>query len=60
MWDESMGNKGSIKVSSCVLDFFRKVASEKEVALFSDFCSGQNRNINVCTLFLHTELRTYQ
>lgn len=49
-----MGNRGSVEVSSCVLDFLRKVVSEKEVTLFSDFFSRHNRNISVCTVFLHT------
>jgi hypothetical protein len=52
--DESMRYRGSVEVSSYVLDLLRKVVSDKEVALLSDFCSGQNRNINVCTVFLHT------
>lgn len=54
MWDESMGNRGSVEVSLYVLDFLRKVVSEKEVTLFSDFFSRHNRNINVCTVVPHT------
>jgi membrane protein DedA with SNARE-associated domain len=49
-----MGNRGLGEVSSYVLDFLRKVVSEKEVTLFSDFFSRHNRYTIVSAVFLQT------
>lgn len=54
MWYVSMGNRGLGEVSSYVLDFLRKVVSEKEVTLFSDFFSRHNRYTIVSAVFLQT------
>jgi hypothetical protein len=34
-------------------DLLGKVEHGKDVTVFPDLCSGQNRNINMCAMFLH-------
>ena len=46
LWNESVANRGSNEIASCVLKFLETIFSNgiKSVALYSDNCSGQNRN----------------
>lgn len=46
VWDETEGGRGSQDLSSCVQKHLRENASTyKNIIMFSDSCTGQNRNI---------------
>ena len=48
MWDETEGNKGSSEIGTCLYQHLKSLpASVTKVILYSDTCSGQNRNKNV-------------
>ena len=46
IWNETLANRGSNEISSCVFDFFQKMVAKgvKSITTYSDNCSGQNRN----------------
>jgi hypothetical protein len=46
VWNETIANRGSCEVSSCVYAFLKAMANDdiKSVTLYSDNCGGQNRN----------------
>lgn len=53
MWDETQGSRGSQELGSCVISHLRKNATKhKEIVMYSDSCTGQNRNIKMSLLLL--------
>lgn len=45
MWSETAGRKGANEVGTCLLQYFRSLDSDiKHITMYSDTCSGQNRN----------------
>jgi hypothetical protein len=54
MWHEGIAKRGSIEISSCIFNYLRGNADGKEWNFFSDTCGGQNRNLNVATMFLYS------
>ena len=53
MWHEGVAKRGSIEIASCIYQELNKIADGHPIILFSDACGGQNRNINMCTMFLY-------
>ena len=54
VWDESVACRGSQEIGSCIIRHLKEIASgAKRLVLYSDACGGQNRNINLVTLWLH-------
>ena len=59
-WNETVGKRGSAEVASCLLHYFEHFLDDnvKTLKMFSDNCSGQNKNINVvlaCLQKIHEE-----
>lgn len=54
MWHEAIARRGSIEVSSCLLNFIKFHAERgvKEFRFWSDNCAGQNRNRIVFSLYM--------
>lgn len=54
MWHEVIARRGSIEVSSCILNFikFHAARGVKEFRFWSDNCAGQNRNRIVFSLYM--------
>lgn len=47
-WDETIASRGSQEVSSCVIKHLKLHApNKKHVIIYSDTCTGQNRNIKM-------------
>lgn len=45
MWTESEGRKGSNEIGTCLMQYFSSLHPDiKHVIMYSDTCSGQNRN----------------
>ena len=55
LWTEGEAKRGSAEVCSSILAFLRDVSMEnfKNVKIFSDCCSGQNRNRNIVAFFMY-------
>lgn len=54
IWDETIAQRGGEDIASCVRKMLFNLPNEvKEVNLFSDSCTGQNRNIYVALMYLH-------
>lgn len=55
MWHEAIAGRGSIEVSSCLLNFIKFHAERgiKEFRFWSDNCAGQNRNRIVFSLYMY-------
>lgn len=51
MWHEAIAKRGSNEIASCLWNYLRNSADRTPQYFFSDTCSGQNRNINVTTMF---------
>uniref|UniRef100_A0A915I7V9 DUF7869 domain-containing protein n=1 Tax=Romanomermis culicivorax TaxID=13658 RepID=A0A915I7V9_ROMCU len=52
LWDETHGARGSVEIGTCLLTYLRNFPAHiKKVILFSDNCSGQNRNQHVASMF---------
>ncbi|KAK7091324.1 hypothetical protein V1264_009019 [Littorina saxatilis] len=44
VWDETHGHKGSCEIATCLLRHLKALPQVKHAVLYSDTCSGQNRN----------------
>lgn len=55
-WSELNGKKGSSEIGTCLYYFLSKELPQsiKEISIFSDTCSGQNRNQYISALLLWT------
>jgi len=54
MWPETTAGHRSSEIASCVLQYFKNAASvntqsARRLIVYSDNCSGQNKNINSST-----------
>ena len=53
MWHEGDAGRGSCEIATCIADFLKTLPdSTKRVILYSDTCSGQNRNQFFSTMCL--------
>ena len=58
-WPEIEGKRGSNEIASCIFRCLEKLPSSiHEVSLFSDTCSGQNRNQQMAALMMWYIQRT--
>lgn len=55
VWHAQIAKRGANEISSCLFDFFKKEAQKgiKSVSLYSDNCSGQNRNRFIFAMYMH-------
>lgn len=54
LWNETVAGRGGQEIASCVRKFISSLPNEVEVLnLWSDSCSGQNRNIFMCTMLCY-------
>jgi len=53
-WTEGLAKRGSNEIGSCLKKFIYENCKEwPRIILWSDGCGGQNKNINILSLFLH-------
>lgn len=54
-WSETVSKRGSSEIASCVYDFLKGIddKSINHIMLFSDGCSGQNRNTIIATMLVY-------
>nr|CAI5844977.1 unnamed protein product [Callosobruchus analis] len=53
-WRELNGKRGSLEIGTCSYRYINNLPSTvSELILYSDTCSGQNRNQNISTLLLY-------
>ncbi|KAK5648067.1 hypothetical protein RI129_002959 [Pyrocoelia pectoralis] len=53
VWSEDVASRGSQEIGSCLLDFIKSLpAHVKKLIAYSDSCGGQNKNKNICKLFM--------
>ena len=58
-WSEVDGGRGSNEIGTCLYDWLCQLPPHvTEVSLFSDTCSGQNRNQNIAAMFLYAVQNT--
>lgn len=54
LWSEDTASRGPEEIASCLLHYLEKLPpTVTEVVLYSDSCSGQNRNITVSLMLKH-------
>lgn len=55
VWHEAMASRGAQEIGSCLLHHLKENVTDdtKRVILYSDSCSGQNRNIKITLLLKH-------
>jgi len=54
MWHEGTAGRGSSDIASCMLKYLTDLPKEtSRVVLFSDTCSGQNRNQFFCSMIVY-------
>lgn len=52
LWPETIGGRGSNDIGSCILEYFKLVTPvSKKLVVYSDNCSGQNKNYNIVALW---------
>ncbi|KAK3932687.1 Ribosomal protein S12 methylthiotransferase [Frankliniella fusca] len=53
VWDQTIGGRGAIEVSSCVYEFIKQEVQKgvKEFFIFSDSCWAQNKNKILFTMY---------
>ncbi|XP_030757047.1 uncharacterized protein LOC115882918 isoform X2 [Sitophilus oryzae] len=55
MWPECTGSRGANEIASCLYRFLKDIPNGIEHAIFySDTCGGQNKNINVISMFQYS------
>ena len=54
VWNETIAKRGSSEVGSCLIHYIENFvpSSVNKLIIFSDNCSGQNKNSNLCLLYL--------
>ncbi|KAJ8940580.1 hypothetical protein NQ314_010658 [Rhamnusium bicolor] len=53
-WTELNGKRGSLEIGTCLYKYINQLPNTvSELVLFSDTCSGQNRNQNVSAMLLY-------
>lgn len=54
VWNETQVKRGSSEIISCLLHYVANIVSDsiRKFMIFSDNCSGQNKNLNVVLLYL--------
>ncbi|CAF4948137.1 unnamed protein product [Pieris macdunnoughi] len=50
VWDKTIASMGLQEIGSCLLRFIKEKVKTKKLIVYSDQCSGQNRNIKMATL----------
>uniref|UniRef100_A0A6P7H5J0 Uncharacterized protein LOC114347285 isoform X2 n=1 Tax=Diabrotica virgifera virgifera TaxID=50390 RepID=A0A6P7H5J0_DIAVI len=53
VWHEGMAKRGSVEIASCIWKHLSENQLHSEHNFFSDTCSGQNRNVNMVSMFLY-------
>jgi len=54
LWPETVAGRGSNEIGSCLLKCFELAdMAAKTLVVFSDNCSGQNKNYNIMSLWLY-------
>lgn len=54
VWTETNGKRGSLEIGTCLYKYIEQLSETvTEISLFSDTCSGQNRNQNISALLLY-------
>lgn len=57
LWDESNAKRSGQEIASCIYNYINdkleKCDSIQEIILYSDCCTGQNRNIYMTVMFLY-------
>lgn len=58
LWHEGLSKRGSSEISTCLYKYLMTLDLNniEEVFLFSDGCSGQNKNSAIATMLLHVVL----
>ena len=46
-WDETVASRGSQEIGSCITKHLESRTSAKHIIMYSDACTGQNRNIKL-------------
>lgn len=55
IWDKTHGQRGSSEIGTCVITHLKSLTSViRHVILYSDCCSGQNRNQYLAAGLMHT------
>ncbi|XP_076660862.1 uncharacterized protein LOC143364351 isoform X2 [Halictus rubicundus] len=53
VWDETLASRGSQEIASCLVKHIKSVAGYKDkIIIYSDSCTGQNRNIKIALSLL--------
>ncbi|KAJ8319696.1 hypothetical protein KUTeg_002739 [Tegillarca granosa] len=59
MWNETEGKRGSDEISTCLVMYIKSLLlTTSHVCLYSDNCTGQNRNKYVAAAGLHSVITT--
>jgi hypothetical protein len=54
MWDKTTANRGSDEIGSCILKFIKMLPQNWiHLVIYSDNCPEQNKNWNICALWLY-------
>ncbi|KAK5648400.1 hypothetical protein RI129_003292 [Pyrocoelia pectoralis] len=52
-WDETVSSRGSQEIGSCLMQYIKTLPSNiTKIIAYSDSCGGQNKNKNICKLFM--------
>ncbi|CAG9765580.1 unnamed protein product [Ceutorhynchus assimilis] len=61
-WTEDTATKGSVEIGSSLHTFVQLLSAEKKIdhlVIWSDSCSGQNKNFNIISLYQYLILKGY-
>jgi len=53
MWNESIAKRGSCEIASCLYSYCASLPSLSQLSLFSDSCTGRQRNILFTAMCLY-------
>lgn len=56
MWPETEGGRGANEIASCLTRYLKEEVAEPvtQVTMYSDTCSGQNKNSHMCAALIST------
>ena len=50
LWPETVAGRGADEIGSCLLKCFEQPIQSRKLAVFSDNCEGQNKNMKIMAL----------
>ena len=54
VWSETVASRGADKIAWCLIEYmYCRAEGVTHLIVYSDFCSGQNRNVKIVAMWMY-------